>query len=133
MAFGLYPEFENDDILLDWDTEGVLIVRAMDVLDRIAAENSITPLFGFNGQYAQIPEDYDGDPSEYMLPTEEWTWFEPAKGLITVDILISKIKDNPEILPPTFDREGLVLELNQLRLQLLEADRKHIRFQLCLG
>ncbi len=110
-----------------WGTLGSdhrVLLRAQRRLDRLAANNGLTPLGTFESyEPADALEMLDKDVLAELSPVQ---WFAPADGLVAVRELRTYLDAHPGVLR---EHAEVVEELSEIAEELEAADRTGVRFR----
>ena len=130
MGLSIVSVFEPDISNIEFLSEGKILFKEFQILDEIAEENGVSLLSSF-GDNREIPEDFDGDPDELedvLGPFDQL--FEPENGIITVRVIISKIKSETKWKERLSYPDCLLEELEDLLECLKIAKAENAKFYL---
>lgn len=133
MSLVIYPLFEDEDFRVENSVEARAILDNVEILDELAISLEVTPLLSFDGAHMEVPEGFDGDPSDLELSKDEWTWFESKEGLNTLNALLCEINNGKLEEEIIEDKDEIIEELISLRYVLLKASKEEVRFMLIIA
>lgn len=113
---------------LGGDSSNALLAKR-DWLDELAANAGLTPLGAFE---SYDPEDAVGLLEDFDLPEEladklpSVQWFPAAEGLAAVRALAAHLSNSADAAP---DRAKILADLNQIAIELTDADQADVRFR----
>lgn len=132
MTICIFPTFDRK-VKVITRTTGEFLGSNFEILDILAEAIGLIPFSSF-GDNREIPDDFDGPPSELDDILGEWDdWFEIENGLSTVDGLADAIEGNDEFRIRVPAPEAVVVELRDLSAQLREAGKQGAKFRLELS
>jgi hypothetical protein len=107
---------------------GKALARAIEDVEAIAQEASITPLMQFCSQDPAEIEDLLGDEGEGVdLPDEQW--FDARDGLATVRALLESLRRSPARVD---DAGEVITDLAAIERLLVAADRAGTSFHVAI-
>jgi hypothetical protein len=131
MSVALWPVFE-DGVRHNVFSEGVLVFRAYEALDAIAAAAGNTPLEAFD-QHADLPPSVVAQLAEQAQDLPDLSgfavvWHDPAEAVATIDAILSGLA-SPDLEWDGWDSAEEVADcLKAMRQTLQQAVTRQTRF-----
>ena len=130
MAIGFYPVFDPEVIGAEFHSEGVELLRSVEILDDLAGEAGVSSFTQF-ADMRDVPDDFDGSPEELEELLGEWTdWFSPDALRESCDAILPLIQSRHQLAKSLTDRAAIVSELQELARVLALAEAAEARFRL---
>lgn len=131
MSLAYYITLEDKDSDIDVLMEGKALAHEEEAIIDLCEQLDIPSIFDFHVADSEMLEeifDEDEIPSDsYDDFSGDEDWFEAYEGLDVVNSLISHIEKNETEIA---DVDGVLLDLNDLKRILSEADNEQIRWRL---
>ena len=131
MGAELFIVLEREIPDFDAYVNGRRLSQAEPQLDAFAAELDVTPLMNFFSQNPQealdLMGDFGAEAGDIELPDE--TWFDAAEGLRTVQALIGRLRQNPNLCQNAAD---VVSDLEEFKAVLSRARDEGVRWHLAV-
>jgi hypothetical protein len=134
MAASLYIVVEGEDPGFDIFVNGQALARNEDALEDVAARLKVAPLLDFfsadENSMALLLEQGAGNP-EWAANLPQPQWFDPGKGLTTVQALIAFLSEAPAALGSETD--PVLAELHDYDRVLRKAQRFGLRWHVAVS
>jgi hypothetical protein len=114
------------------DTDGKLLAKAVDILDRAARKLGVRPLSDFYSvskkqALAEIEGDDDLTDEEWEALADDHVWWDPADGLASVEALAEWVMQNGDKVHRSDD---VLADLEDCRKVLTAAVREGVEFNI---
>jgi hypothetical protein len=130
VGFGIYPIFDKKALRSPIESTGEALGAALELLEEWAERAGVPALTEFDGMHMEVPEDFDGDPEDLELPREEWRWFDPNEGLVSIKVFLSKAAKSKARVKRVVDPQHLLDDLESLKAALEKAATTGAKFQI---
>lgn len=131
MSLAYYITLEDKDSDIDVLMEGKALAHEEEAISDLCDQLDIPSIFDFHVTDSEMLEeifDEDEMPEDnYDDFSGDEDWFEAYEGLDVVNSLISHIEKNETEIA---DVDGVLLDLNDIKRILSEADNEQIRWRL---
>ena len=138
LSLAIYPVFEKKVPRFNgWgNVSGKHLAHAQPKLDKIAKKLRVAPLEKFGSVNPEELADFleSIGHSRAIAEGVRERWFDPSKGLKTVQSLLAALEKNSKSLGSSehFTREGVTRDLKAMERVLLAAAKHKIRFHLAM-
>ena len=133
MSLGFFPEFKPRLTSARYEPDGCGLLRFADTLDALAVRHGLPLLTSF-ADTREVPDDFEGDPSDLEDILGPWEdWFSPADGLLVVAGLRNALPQDTSVIGDPADREWVLSELKALEEILRAASSAGSLFRLEVG
>ena len=133
MSIGFFPVFNPEVVRAEFQSEGVELLRSVEILDDLAGEAGVSCFSQF-ADMRDVPDDFDGSPEELEALLGSWTeWFSPDALRESCEAILPLIQSKHPLSKPLTDRPAILAELQELARVLALGEAAEARFRLEIG
>ena len=133
MSIGFFPVFNPEVVGAEFQSEGIELLRNVEILDDLAGEAGVSRFSQF-ADMREVPDDFDGSPEELEALLGPWTeWFSPDALRESCDVILPLIQSKNPLSKSLTDRPAMLAELQELARVLALGEAAEARFRLEIG